>query len=71
MTSIYDIPKKEVDIFLEKNKKLIDQNDRDPYEILFEMIKTSNYLPNSVPIKIIDWIIAYNLKIKKKKNPQI
>jgi hypothetical protein len=67
MTSIYDIPKKDVDAFFEKNKNMVNYIDPDPYITLFEMIKSENYIPYSVPNKIVDWIISYNLKLNNVK----
>ena len=70
MTSIYDIPKEDIDIFIENNNDIIHKKEYDPYLITFKTIKSGNYLPGTVPDKIIDWIIAYNLIIKGVNIPK-
>jgi len=67
LISIYDVPQKDISLFLEQNEIFID--DEDPYQIAFKMLESNEYLVDSVPDNIIDWMIAYNLNISKIKIP--
>lgn len=64
MTSIYDIPRKDIEIFLLANNKNIDNNDKD-YKLALTLLKDRKTIGHTT--SIIEWMIAYNL-LKRKVN---
>ena len=62
MTSIYDIPHKDIKIFLLANNQNIKGNDED-YELALELLKDKESIGHT--ISIIEWMVARNLITKK------
>ena len=62
MTSIYDIPRKDIEIFLLDNNQNIESNDED-YKLVFALLKDKKAIRHT--ISIVEWMIAHNLLIKK------
>ncbi len=56
MTSISQIHKEDLNFFISKNHILI-PNDN----LIFKLLKSGKYLPNSIPNSMIYWIIAHHL----------
>ena len=67
MTSIYDIPYKDIEIFLRANGKKLTKNKDDDYENAFILLKNKNSKGHT--IKIIEWMKAYNLFINNVNIP--
>lgn len=65
MTSIYDIPYEDIEIFLVANKEKIPINENDAYDIAFSLLKKRNSVGHTK--NIVEWMIAYNL-IRNKVN---
>lgn len=66
MTSIYDIPRKDIEIFLLSNDQNIKNNDED-YKLASILLKDKNVKGHT--ISIIEWMMAHNLLIKKVNIP--
>ena len=63
MTSIYDIPYEDIEIFLNANNEKIPNNINKAYNNAFKLIKDKNSKGHT--INIIEWIIAHNVFINK------
>ena len=66
MTSIYDIPREDIEIFLLANNKDIEGNDED-YELALSLLKDKKAKGHTT--SIIEWMIAHNLLINKVDIP--
>ena len=66
MTSIYDIPYKDIKTFLDANN-IIFNNEDDAYNKALILLKDKKSIGHT--ISIIEWIIAHNLFIKKVNIP--
>jgi len=64
MTSIYDIPYNDIQIFLDANNEYYDNKD-DAYNKALSFLKDSNSKGHTT--SIIEWLIAHNLLINKVK----
>jgi hypothetical protein len=62
MTSVHDIPYEDIKIFLKANKKTFDDKD-DAYKKTLILLKDKKAKGHT--IKIIEWMIAHNLLIRK------
>jgi hypothetical protein len=67
MTSIYHIPFEDIKIFLKANNKSF-KNNTDAYNITLKLLKNKNIIGHTV--KIVEWMIAYNLLINKINIPK-
>ena len=66
MTSIYDIPYEDIQIFLLANNENI-RNRNDAYDVALELLKNKNAKGHTT--SIIEWMMAHNLLIKKVNIP--
>lgn len=66
MTSVYDIPYKDIEIFLISNKKSYESKD-DAYDKALILLKDKNAKGHT--INIIEWMMAYNLLKNKVDVP--
>ena len=67
MTSIYDIPYADIEIFLRANDKKLTKIKDDDYENAFTLLKDKNSKGHTT--SIIEWMIAHNLLISKINIP--
>lgn len=66
MTSIYDIPYEDIEIFLLANNKR-HKNKNEAYNIVLTLLKDKKAVGHTT--SIIEWMIAYNLLVKKVNVP--
>jgi hypothetical protein len=67
MTSVYDIPIEDVELFLRGNNRLVPETDKLAYLEARKLMKNPKLL--FYPPSIIEWMIAYNLLLTKAKIP--
>lgn len=70
MVDIYDIQFNNIRTFLDKNDKNVPNDRTEAYNITFELMENAETNYNGVPDSIIEWIIAYNLHLRKIKIPR-